>query len=198
MSCSSIWNSSDQLEHAPSKKTRVESALKHHSDIKKLESEFQDQDSTSTLSTGQSNHVEAAMGKSKTVLQNLTAHPGWGGILDVQEESGTKASLSGKSATNTLPQPQAGGNISSYMVQHSESGSWGTSTQSGTDVTSIFNGDDMFQKLKTSCMLEPDSTLLLSMVAVPPQATLQMHSYWCTQMDNWQFILGYVTLPFPD
>lgn len=46
------------------------------------------------------------MGKSKTVLQNLTAHPGWGGILDVQAESGTKASLSGESATNTLPQPQ--------------------------------------------------------------------------------------------
>jgi len=41
---------------------------------------------------------------------------------------------------------QAGGNISSYMVQHSESGSWGTSTQSGSDVTSIFNGDDMFQQ----------------------------------------------------
>ncbi|PHT41040.1 hypothetical protein CQW23_19894 [Capsicum baccatum] len=101
-----MWNSSDQLEHAPSKKTGVESALKHHSDIKKSESEFQDQDSTSTLSTGQSNHVEAAMGKSKTVLQNLTAHPGWGGILDVQAESGTKASLSGESATNTLPQPQ--------------------------------------------------------------------------------------------
>lgn len=106
VSCSSMWNSSDQLEHAPSKKTGVESALKHHSDIKKSESEFQDQDSTSTLSTGQSNHVEAAMGKSKTVLQNLTAHPGWGGILDVQAESGTKASLSGESATNTLPQPQ--------------------------------------------------------------------------------------------
>lgn len=279
VSCSSMWNSSDQLEHAPSKKTGVESALKHHSDIKKSESEFQDQDSTSTLSTGQSNHVEAAMGKSKTVLQNFTAHPGWGGILDVQAESGTKASLSGESATNTLPQPQvhhdhptaclsypwadtdfgrlvatygsnaiiypqmvgvtstrvalplecteslpiyvnakqysailkrrqvrakrqaqnklvknrkpylhesrhrhamkrargsggrflntknmqqskpsspkhdrnifnrqAGGNISSYMVQHSESGSWGTSTQSGSDVTSIFNGDDMFQQ----------------------------------------------------
>nr|WMB96649.1 hypothetical protein [Solanum melongena] len=96
VSCSSMWNSSDQLEHAPSKKTGVESALKHHSDIKKSESEFQDQDSTSTLSTGQSNHVEAAMGKSKTVLQNFTAHPGWGGILDVQAESGTKASLSGQ------------------------------------------------------------------------------------------------------
>ncbi|PHT48470.1 hypothetical protein CQW23_12678 [Capsicum baccatum] len=39
-----------------------------------------------------------------------------------------------------------GGNISSYMVQHSESGSWETSTQSGSDATSIFNGDDMFQQ----------------------------------------------------
>ncbi|PHT47633.1 hypothetical protein CQW23_11841 [Capsicum baccatum] len=249
-----MWNSSDQLEHAPSKKTGVKSPLKHHSDIKKSEFEFQDQDSTSTLSTGQSNLVEAAMGKSKTVLQNLTVYPGWGGILDVQTESGTKASLSGEISTNTLPQPQvhhdhptaclsypwadtyfgrlvatygsnaiiypqmvgvtstrvalplecteilpiyvnakqysailkrrqlrakiargygghflntknmqqskpsspkndrnifnrqAGGNISSYMVQHSESGSWGTSTQSGSDVTSIFNGDDMFQQ----------------------------------------------------
>lgn len=47
-------------------------------------------------------------------------------------------------------------------------------------------------------MLEPDSTLVLSMVAVPIQAALQMHSYWCTQMDNRQFILGYVTLPFPE
>jgi len=27
-------------------------------------------------------------------------------------------------------------------------------------------------------MLEPDSTLVLSMVAVPTQAALQMHSYW--------------------
>ncbi|CAN4127033.1 unnamed protein product [Withania somnifera] len=220
VSCSSMWNSSDQLEHAPSLKTGVESALKHHSDIKKSESEFQDQDSTSTLSTGQSNHVEAAMGKSKTVLQNFTAHPGWGGIYDVQAESGTKASLSGESATNTLPQPQVhhdhptaclsypwadtyfgrlvatyGSNAIIYpqMVgvtstrvalplecteslpiyvnakQYSailkrrqvreytlgctkrsnkkgETGSWGTSTQSGSDVTSIFNGDDMFQQ----------------------------------------------------
>ncbi|PHU09193.1 hypothetical protein BC332_21053, partial [Capsicum chinense] len=32
------------------------------------------------------------------------------------------------------------------MVQHSESGSWGTSTQSGSDVTSIFNDDDMFRQ----------------------------------------------------
>ncbi|PHT94561.1 hypothetical protein T459_02443 [Capsicum annuum] len=75
VSCSSLWNSNNQTEHAPSKKTRVESTLKHHSDIKKSEYEFQDQDSTSTLSTGQSNHVEAAMGKSKTVLENLIAHP---------------------------------------------------------------------------------------------------------------------------
>ncbi|KAF3626684.1 putative UDP-glycosyltransferase 74F2-like [Capsicum annuum] len=94
----------DQLEHAPSKNTGVESTLKYHSDIKKSEFKFQDQDSTSTLSTGQSNHMEAAMGKSKTVLQNFTAHPGWGGILDVQAESGIKSSLLGKSATNTLPQ----------------------------------------------------------------------------------------------
>ncbi|KAG5591167.1 hypothetical protein H5410_041681 [Solanum commersonii] len=41
---------------------------------------------------------------------------------------------------------QAGGNLSSSMVQHSESGSWGTSTQSGSDVTSIFSGDNMFQQ----------------------------------------------------
>ncbi|KAM3395075.1 hypothetical protein P3S68_004080 [Capsicum galapagoense] len=100
-----MWNFSDQLEHAPSKNTGVESALKYHFDIKKSEFKFQDQDLTSTLSTGQSNHVEAAMGKSKTVLQNFTAHPGWGGILDVQAESGIKSSLLGKSATNTLPQP---------------------------------------------------------------------------------------------
>ncbi|PHU00435.1 hypothetical protein BC332_30222 [Capsicum chinense] len=85
MSSSSMWNSSNQLEHAPSKKTRVESALKHHSDIKKSKSKFQDQDSTSTLPTGKSNHVEAAMGKSKIVLQNLIAHPSWGVILDVKE-----------------------------------------------------------------------------------------------------------------
>ncbi|PHU11702.1 hypothetical protein BC332_18632 [Capsicum chinense] len=76
VSCSSMWNSSDQLEHAPSKNTGVESTLKYHSDIKKSEFKFQDQDSTSTLSTGQSNHMEAVMGKSKTVLQNFTAHPG--------------------------------------------------------------------------------------------------------------------------
>ncbi|PHT31737.1 hypothetical protein CQW23_28074 [Capsicum baccatum] len=75
MSSSSMWNSSDQLEHAPFKKTGVESALKHHSDIKKSKSKFQDQDSTSTLPTSQSNHVDATMGKSKIVLQNLTAHP---------------------------------------------------------------------------------------------------------------------------
>lgn len=30
---------------------------------------------------------------------------GWDRIYEVQGESGTKASLSGKSATNTLPQP---------------------------------------------------------------------------------------------
>ncbi|KAF3668853.1 hypothetical protein FXO38_07899 [Capsicum annuum] len=98
--------SSDQLEHAPSKNTGVESALKCYFDIKKSEFRFQDQDSTSTLSTSQSNHIETTMGKSKTVLQNFIAPPGWGGILDMQAESGTKASLSGKSATNTLPQPQ--------------------------------------------------------------------------------------------
>ncbi|KAF3619757.1 putative UDP-glycosyltransferase 74F2-like [Capsicum annuum] len=97
-----MWNSSDQLEHTPSKKT----GLKHHSDIKKSESEFQDQDSTSTLSTSQSSHVEATMGKSKTVLQNLTAHLGWAGIFDAQEKSGNKVSLSGKSSTNTLSQSQ--------------------------------------------------------------------------------------------
>lgn len=81
----------------------MEFALKHHFDIKKSESEFQDQDSTSILSIGQSNHVESAMEKSKTVLQNFTAHLGWGRILDVQVESGIKASLSGESVTNTLP-----------------------------------------------------------------------------------------------
>ncbi|KAF3628233.1 Nuclear transcription factor Y subunit A-1 [Capsicum annuum] len=262
VSCSSMWNSSEK------------SALKHHSDIKKSESQFQDLDSTSTLSTGQSNHVEAAMGKSNTVLQNVAAHPGWGGIYDLQEETGTNASLSGESDTNTLPQLQVHHNhpaacvsypwadsyfgrlISTYesnainypqragvtstrvalpldcteslpiyvnakqynailkrrqvrakleaqnklvkdrkpylhdsrhrhamerargsggrflntknmqqsnpsspkhdknifkqqagaMVQHSESGSWGTSTQSGSDVTSIFNDDDMFRQ----------------------------------------------------
>ncbi|CAN4115790.1 unnamed protein product [Withania somnifera] len=80
---------------------------------------------------------------------------------------------------------RVGGNISSYIVRHSKSGSWGTSTQSGFDVTSIFNGDDMFRH-----------TLVLSMVAVPTRDALQMHSYWCTQMDNRRFILGYVTLPF--
>ncbi|XP_015085134.1 nuclear transcription factor Y subunit A-8-like [Solanum pennellii] len=281
VSCSSMWNSSDKAEYAPSKKvlTGVESALEHHSDIKKSECQFQDQDSTSTLSTGQSNHVEAAMGKSNTVLQNVAVHPGWGGTYEVQAESGTNAPRSGESDTNTLPQPQvnhnhpmacvsypfadtyfgrlvtaygsnaiiypqmvgvtstrvalplecteslpiyvnakqysailkrrqvrakleaqnklvkdrkpylhesrhrhamkrargsggrflntknmqeskpsspmhdrnifkrqAGGNLSSSMVQHSESGSWGTSTQSGSDVTSIFSGDNMFQQ----------------------------------------------------
>ncbi|XP_060208564.1 nuclear transcription factor Y subunit A-3-like isoform X2 [Lycium barbarum] len=281
MSCSSMWNSSDQPEHAPSKSvlTGVDSALEHHSDIKKSESQFQDQDSTSTLSTGQSNHAETAMAKSNTVLQNVAAHPGWGGIYEVQAESRKKASLSGERETNTLPQPQVhhnhptaclsypwadtyfgrlvttygsnaiiypqmvgitstrvalplecteslpiyvnakqysailkrrlvrakleaqnklvkdrkpylhesrhrhamkrargsggrflntknmqqskpsspkydrnifkrqgGGNLCSSMVQHSESGSWGTPTQSGSDVTSIFSGDDMFQQ----------------------------------------------------
>ncbi|CAN4115734.1 unnamed protein product [Withania somnifera] len=79
VSCSSMWNSGDQLEHAPL-----------------LKIGFQDRDSTSTLSTGQSNHVEAAMGNKKTITQNFTAHLGWGGIYDVQAESGTKASLSGE------------------------------------------------------------------------------------------------------
>ncbi|KAK4372992.1 hypothetical protein RND71_008376 [Anisodus tanguticus] len=108
VSCSSMWNSGDQPEHAPSKSvlTGVESALKHHSDIKQSEAQFQDQDSTSTLSTGQSNHVETTMEKSNTVLQNVAAHPGWGGIYEGQTESGKKASLSGESATNTLRQPQ--------------------------------------------------------------------------------------------
>ncbi|CAN4127083.1 unnamed protein product [Withania somnifera] len=31
-------------------------------------------------------------------------------------------------------------------IKKGETGSWGTSTQSGSDVTSIFNGDDMFQQ----------------------------------------------------
>ncbi|KAK4706289.1 hypothetical protein R3W88_034159 [Solanum pinnatisectum] len=265
VSCSSMWNSSDKPEYAPSKKvlTGVESALKHHSDIKKSECQFQDQDSMSTLSTGQSNHVEAAMGKSNTVLQNVAVHPGWGGTYEVQAESGTNASRLGEKDTNTLPQPQVhhnhptacvsypltdtyfgrlvtaygsnaiiypqmvgvtstrvalplecteslpiyvnakqysailkrrqvrakleaqnklvkdrkgfwrallntknmqqskpsspkhnrkifkrqtGGNLSSSMVQHSESGSWGTSTQSSSDVTSIFSGDNIFQQ----------------------------------------------------
>lgn len=112
VSCSSMWNSSDKAEYAPSKKvlTGVESALEHHSDIKKSECQFQDQDSTSTLSTGQSNHVEAAMGKSNTVLQNVAVHPGWGGTYEVQAESGTNASRSGESDTNTLPQPQVNHN----------------------------------------------------------------------------------------
>ncbi|KAJ8527123.1 hypothetical protein K7X08_029600 [Anisodus acutangulus] len=269
VSCSSMWNSGDRPEHAPSKTvlTGAESALKRHSNIKQPESQFQDQDSTSTLSIGQSNHVETAMAKSNTVLQNVAAHPGWGGTYEVQAENGKKTSLSGESATNTLPQPQmhhnhptaclsypwadtyfgrlvatygsnaiiypqmvgvtstrvalplectesfailkrrqvrakleaqnklvkdrkpylhesrhrhamkrargsggrflntknmqpsspkhernifkrqAGGNLCSSIVQHSESGSWGTSTQSGSDVTSIFSGDhDMFQQ----------------------------------------------------
>ncbi|PHU00433.1 hypothetical protein BC332_30220 [Capsicum chinense] len=46
------------------------------------------------------------MGNRKTVLQNLTAHLGWGGIFDFQAESGNKVSLSGKSSTNTLSQSQ--------------------------------------------------------------------------------------------
>ncbi|PHT40656.1 hypothetical protein CQW23_19510 [Capsicum baccatum] len=106
VSCSSMWNSSEK------------SALKHHSDIKKSESQFQDLDSTSTLSTGQSNHVEAAMGKSNTVLQNVAAHPGWGGIYDLQEETGTNASLSGESDTNTLPQLQVHHNYPAACVSY--------------------------------------------------------------------------------
>ncbi|PHT48069.1 hypothetical protein CQW23_12277 [Capsicum baccatum] len=37
------------------------------------------------------------------------------------------------------------------MVQQSESGIWGTSTQSSSDVTNILNGDDMFQQPDFSC-----------------------------------------------
>ncbi|XP_016456188.2 nuclear transcription factor Y subunit A-3-like [Nicotiana tabacum] len=281
VNCSSMWSSGEQPENAPSKSvlTGAESASKCHFNIKQSESQYQDQDSTSTLSTGQSDHVETPMAKSNTVLQNVALHPGWDGIYEVQGERGTKASLSGKNATNTLPQPHvhhnhpmaclsypwadtyfgrlvatygsnviiypqmvgvtstrvalplecteslpiyvnakqysailkrrqvraklevqnklvkdrkpylhesrhrhamkrargtggrflntknmqqskpsspthdksifkgtAGGNLTRSMVQHSESGSWGTSTQSGSDVTSIFSGDDMFQQ----------------------------------------------------
>ncbi|KAF3618144.1 putative UDP-glycosyltransferase 74F2-like [Capsicum annuum] len=181
-----VKKSSDQLEHAPSKKTGVESVLKHHSDIKKSESKFQDQDSTSTLSTGQSNHMEAAMGKSESATNTLPwpqvhhDHPtaclsypwddtyfgrliatyGSNAIIypQIVGVTSTRVALplecteslpiyvNPKQCSAILKRRQAGGKISSYMVQHSESGSWETSNQSGSNATSIFNGNDMFQQ----------------------------------------------------
>lgn len=78
VNCSSMWSSGEQPENAPSKSvlTGAESASKCHFNIKQSESQYQDQDSTSTLSTGQSDHVETPMAKSNTVLQNVALHPG--------------------------------------------------------------------------------------------------------------------------
>ncbi|PHT81920.1 hypothetical protein T459_14935 [Capsicum annuum] len=245
----------DQLEHAPSKKTGVESVLKHHSDIKKSESKFQDQDSTSTLSTGQSNHMEAAMGKSESATNTLPwpqvhhDHPtaclsypwddtyfgrliatyGSKAIIypQIVGVTSTRVALP-LECTESLPiyvnakqysailkrrqvarylvtwfstQRVVVGRLLTNLVLMRQASSMAmtcSSSQSLESLASLFTWVLPCRKLKTSCMLEPDSTLVLSIVVVPTQAALQMHSYWCTQMDNQQFILGYVTLPFPD
>ncbi|KAF3626042.1 putative UDP-glycosyltransferase 74F2-like [Capsicum annuum] len=250
-----VKKSSDQLEHAPSKKTGVESVLKHHSDIKKSESKFQDQDSTSTLSTGQSNHMEAAMGKSESATNTLPwpqvhhDHPtaclsypwddtyfgrliatyGSKAIIypQIVGVTSTRVALP-LECTESLPiyvnakqysailkrrqvarylvtwfstQRVVVGRLLTNLVLMRQASSMAmtcSSSQSLESLASLFTWVLPCRKLKTSCMLEPDSTLVLSIVVVPTQAALQMHSYWCTQMDNQQFILGYVTLPFPD
>lgn len=51
-----------------------------------------------------------------------------------------------KSSSPTHGKNISGGVISGSQLQHSESGSWGTSTPSGSDVTSIFSGDGIFQQ----------------------------------------------------
>lgn len=105
----------------------------------------------------------------------------------------------------------AGGNLTRSMVQHSVSGSWGTSTQSGSDVTSIFSGDDMFQQpefrvsgfpfhMQEAADFMHVGTWQHVVLSIGGGANTDCITkcilIGCTQMDNRQFILGYVTLSF--
>ncbi|XP_031092703.1 nuclear transcription factor Y subunit A-3-like isoform X2 [Ipomoea triloba] len=61
---------------------------------------------------------------------------------ELQQLKSAASPTHGKNISNQ----KGGGDISGSQLQHSESGSWGTSTPSGSDVTSIFSGDGIFQQ----------------------------------------------------
>lgn len=73
ITCSSLWNSTEQRRYSPGKSiiTGPESSANEFHHVKHSESQFQEQDSSSTLSTCQSHYTMADAARNSTCVENV-------------------------------------------------------------------------------------------------------------------------------
>ncbi|KAH6774177.1 hypothetical protein C2S53_009291 [Perilla frutescens var. hirtella] len=117
----SMWFSAKQPELSVSKSvaTELETTKEHDYHVKLSESQYQEQDSSSTLSTGQSHHEGATSAGSDIQMQNVSFEPGSVETYKRREEDFVEPSLSCGNADYLSHQVQMENNQSSDWVSYS-------------------------------------------------------------------------------